>query len=429
MLRDRFVCGLRSESIQKILLSAEDLSLSNVVAKAQSLETAHRNAQALKHSGSLPVSKVYGSSLTPKSFTRRASNEPQAAGRKPCHRCGKTGHTGQDCSFRDAICHRCGKKGHIAKVCLGGGKPHNTPKSGKKVTRWVGTEEPQDVPSGVNYSEDVLYNVYTLGPAKKNPYKIVTLNGREVPMEIDTGAAVSIISQATQKTHFPNAALATPRISLRTHTTKPIPVVGQMSVRVTYNGYVGNLTLYVVKGNGPSLLGRDWLEKIKIDWVGIKAVTSSDLKQEVETLLNKYPQICQPGLGTMTQMTAHLSFKPDIQPRFCRPRPVPYSIKEKVGKELDRLEATGVLRRVDHADSAAPIVPVPKRDGSIRICGDYKVTSNPSLQINQYPLPKPSDLMTCLTGGQQFSKLDLTAAYQQMKLDKESSKLVTINTH
>ena len=172
-LRNRFVYGLRSESIQKSLLSAEDLSLSNVVAKAQSLETAHRNAQALKHSGSLPVSKVYGSSLTPKSFTRRASNEPQAAGRKPCHRCGKTGHTGQDCSFHDAICHRCRKKGHIAKVCRGGGKPHNTPKSGKKVTRWVGTEEPQDVPSGFNYSEDVHYNVYTLGPAKKNPYKII----------------------------------------------------------------------------------------------------------------------------------------------------------------------------------------------------------------------------------------------------------------
>ena len=85
-----------------------------------------------------------------------------------------------------------------------------------------------------------------------------------------------------------------------------------------------------------------------------------------------------------------------------------------------------MLKRVDHAEWAAPIVPVPKRDGSIRVCGDYKVTINPSLQ---YPLPKPSDLMTCLTGGRRFTKLDLTAAYQQMLLDEESASLVTIKTH
>ena len=73
-------------------------------------------------------------------------------------------------------------------------------------------------------------------------------------------------------------------------------------------------------------------------------------------------------------------------------------------------------------------MPVPKSDGSIRICGDYKVTINPSLLVHQYPLPRPNDLFTCLTGGKLFTKLDLTAAYQQMLLDEYSSKLVTINT-
>ena len=57
------------------------------------------------------------------------------------------------------------------------------------------------------------------------------------------------------------------------------------------------------------------------------------------------------------------------------------------------------------------------------------MTINPSLQIDQYPLPKLSDLMTCLTSGQSFTKLDLTSAFQQMLLDEDSAKLVTINTH
>ena len=82
-----------------------------------------------------------------------------------------------------------------------------------------------------------------------------------------------------------------------------------------------------------------------------------------------------------------------------------------------------MLQKVDHSVWADPIVPVPKRDGSLRICGDYNVTINPFLQVDQYPLPKPSDIMACLTGGKRFSKMDLTSAYQQMKLDDESAKL------
>ena len=57
------------------------------------------------------------------------------------------------------------------------------------------------------------------------------------------------------------------------------------------------------------------------------------------------------------------------------------------------------------------------------------MTINPYLNVDQYPLPKPTDLMICLMGGKIFTELDLTAAYQQMLLDDSSSKLVVINTH
>lgn len=90
---------------------------------------------------------------------------------------------------------------------------------------------------------------------------------------------------------------------------------------------------------------------------------------------------------------------------------MPFSLKETVASELDRLEEEGVLKKVDHADWAAPIVVVPKGEGQIRICGDYKVTINPELDIDRYPLPKPDDLLASLAGGQRFSKIDLTQAY------------------
>ena len=76
-----------------------------------------------------------------------------------------------------------------------------------------------------------------------------------------------------------------------------------------------------------------------------------------------------------------------------------------------------------------PVVPVPKADGSIRICGDYKVTMNPVLQVNQFPMPLPNDLFATLAGGKKFSKLDLSHAYQQVLLEPESRAYLTINTH
>ena len=84
---------------------------------------------------------------------------------------------------------------------------------------------------------------------------------------------------------------------------------------------------------------------------------------------------------------------------------------------------------MERSEWASPIMPVPKKDGTLRICGDYKVTLNGALQVDQYPLPRPSNLFTCLTGGNKFTKLDLSAAYQQLSLDAESQKLVTIITH
>lgn len=71
---------------------------------------------------------------------------------------------------------------------------------------------------------------------------------------------------------------------------------------------------------------------------------------------------------------------------------------------------------------------VPKTNKSIRVCGDYKVTVNPCLIIDQHPLPIPEDLFATLEGGVLFTKLDLSQAYNQLELDKESQQVCTINT-
>lgn len=149
----------------------------------------------------------------------------------------------------------------------------------------------------------------------------------------------------------------------------------------------------------------------------------------LDELLHKHEAIFNDELGTVRSHQAKLHVHPDATPKFCKARPIPFAIREAIERELDRLEASGIIHKVTHSEWAAPIVPVPKKDGRFRICGDYKVTVNQALEVEQYPLPKPDDLYATLPGGSKFSKLDLSQAYQQLMLDEDSSHFVTINTH
>ena len=53
---------------------------------------------------------------------------------------------------------------------------------------------------------------------------------------------------------------------------------------------------------------------------------------------------------------------------------MPVALRAKVDQELEWLQAAGVIEPVQFADWAAPIAPVMKHDGSVRVCEDYKVT-------------------------------------------------------
>ena len=72
---------------------------------------------------------------------------------------------------------------------------------------------------------------------------------------------------------------------------------------------------------------------------------------------------------------------------------------------------------------------MPKADGSVRLCGDYKVTINQVVDDEQYPLPTAQDLYSTLAGSKVFKKLDLAHAYAQMSVDEASQSYMCINTH
>ncbi|XP_039749900.1 uncharacterized protein K02A2.6-like [Pararge aegeria] len=125
-------------------------------------------------------------------------------------------------------------------------------------------------------------------------------------------------------------------------------------------------------------------------------------------------------------MQLHLA---DKTPIFVKSRPLPLALRAPVERELERLQRDDVIYKVDRSDYGTPIVPIIKKNGDIRICGDFKVTINPLLKDFHYPLPQIEDIFATLGGGEQFSKLDLSHAYQQVLLTEDSQPMTAITTH
>ena len=284
-LRDRLVFGIRSEYTQKQLLTQTDIKLSKVVELALSLEAAQKNSQVLKNTDP-PVNAVHA--LSPKQY--RPSRDSQQK-EKACYRCGSTSHVASTCGFRDAKCRFCGKVGHIARVCRSKLKRDSSAKPAKK-TNWLESDSRSPSPDA-----EVIWQLHSTKPTRMAPYQVVIqVNKQPLTMEIDTGAAVSLISKELKDKFFSSVPLTHSTLLLRTYTAESIPVLGKIDVKVQYGTYTGQHTLQVVEGSGPPLLGRDWLKDIHLDWANIRALSLSSRTDRpsvdlaaVESLLQSIP--------------------------------------------------------------------------------------------------------------------------------------------
>ena len=171
---------------------------------------------------------------------------------------------------------------------------------------------------------------------------------------------------------------------LSTYTGESLEVLGSLSVLVEYSEQKSQLELLVIAGSGTSLLGRDWLLAIKLDWSQLHHMT---VPSALHKVLQKHATVFNDELGEVKGTTAKSHVDPQARPSFCKPRTVPYVLQGKVEQGLDRLERDGIIQPVEFSEWAAPIVPVVKTDGSICICGDYKVTVNQAAKLDIYPCP------------------------------------------
>ena len=394
-LRDRFIMGMLpgAEREKCFAQDHKELTLAKAVELAESVRSARAAASSWTTEGP----------HMPRNETLFKISDSEKVS---CTVCGFKNHTSKQCRFANYKCKKCNVKGHLRRMC-------------KKIN-FVTNESVHE-----NGDDGNLFNIRTVNGEPM--VETVRVQGLPMKFQIDSGSAVTAISESTYLENFHVVKLFKSCKRLLTYNGSSIKYIGIAKLRFTYMNKTHTLNVYVIRNGGPPILGRDFISIFKLEMLPLnycsKAANISELLQ------SQYPSVFSDDLGTFNKYKINLKVKKDAKPIFFKPRPVAFALREKIDKELDRLVRDGILKPVEYSAYASPVVPVLKRDGTIRLCADYSVTINKQLLVDQYPLPTAHELFSKLHGGQQFSKLDLSQAYAQCVLDEESQNYTCINTH
>ncbi|KAG7304583.1 hypothetical protein JYU34_011548 [Plutella xylostella] len=435
-LRDQFVSGLRSEEIRSRLFAETSLDYKKAVELALALEAAEQHAaKAAGQAPGAPWAAAGPTGLTADAGERvhRVSAARPAAApgrdaaaprRKACWRCGREGHAPHRCRYKSYVCDKCKVKGHLGSVC-----DKNDVSAGRSSSKYQNFMETDSSESGGEVYEG-LYTIKGLSiqNVKDGPYYCELLvENQSVLFEIDTGSKISAVSKSFYDQHLSNLTIEKDNIKLQSYTGDAIVPLGRVSVRVSCSG-AGDaiLPLFIIEHGGPPLIGRTWMRELKL-----KSLNLFHLKEDVDPIVlelkQEFPEVFTDKIGTYKhKLSLHLS---DNTPVFFKSRALPLALREPVENELKRLQDEGIIYKVDGSDYGTPIVPIIKPDGSIRLCGDYKVTVNKLLKDYHFPLPKIEELFATLSGGEQYSKLDFKNAFMQLELSESSQPLTAITTH
>ena len=123
-----------------------------------------------------------------------------------------------------------------------------------------------------------------------------------------------------------------------------------------------------------------------------------------------------------------IQIKPDYSPVINPVRKVPFSKKNKMREELDRMESLGVISKIDTpTEFVHSLVLTPKSNGELRCCLDPRAL-NKSVQREHFHIKTREEILSEIAGAQYFSQLDLKSAYWQIQLDPDSRHWTAFGT-
>ncbi|XP_015748886.1 PREDICTED: uncharacterized protein K02A2.6-like [Acropora digitifera] len=305
--------------------------------------------------------------------------------------CGGQLHKRQLCPAKDVTCNSCHKRGHFQAVCL----------SKKQVAKRTSINEVADLEEvEVPFLGEICCSEANFWTA------IVKVDGHETHFKLDTGAAVSIVSDKE------------PWQILRGLGGTTLSVVGTFRATLTYKERQTCETVFVLEDQLYSLLRK----KACVDLCLIARI--GEVNTQPTNFIGAFPQLFS-GLGKL-ETKYQIKLNPNVKP-VClyTPRKIPHPLLPKVKNEIDSMLRQGVISPVTFpTEWCSGIVPVPKPNGRVRICVDL-TPLNKAVQRETHPMGSVDESLAMLGESRIFTKLDANSGFLQIPLDDDSKLLTT----
>ena len=315
-----------------------------------------------------PGGRKQDDALAPPTFTR--------APHPTCMKCGRGPHSKYVCPARAATCNKCPKVGHNGDCCR------------NKAVREVSSECAQEASAFLG----------AMGESKddSNPWKVsLKLNSVPVELKIDTGAEVSVIPESVFK-KLEGIALIPMSKTLYGPGSHVLFVSGKFTATLQLDKQEVREEMFVIPELKNALLGQPAIKSLNL----LSRVCS--VESDTAKIVADHPKLFE-GLGNL-EGEYRIELKPEAEPfALSTPRRVAITLMAKVKAELEEMERSGIISRVDEpTDWCSGMVIVPKSDGRVRICVDLSKL-NESVKRNRHILPSVEQSLAQLGGATVFS--------------------------
>jgi hypothetical protein len=400
-----------------------------------------------------------------------------------CHKCGKPNHFSRVC--RSTVQKTSGKVRYEADKTRRGNSTFKKDNRINAVSKEPTDEKlPMDAsPSdyirvdGPEYANFVRYQQalsYTCNAitteqsvshvqTSASPRAIVIIHESPVDMMIDTGSPVNIIDELTYQRLQPQPALEKCNTNFFGYTaTTPMEVLGQFVAKVQSTDHAAAGGFIVVKGQHECLLscvtakrlGLVTINRDQCDATQVRAINTKEDDDEwpVSKLKGTFPSLFSGKLGCLKNVSIKLDVDPTVKPVCQKFRQVPIHLQDAVTREINKQVEEGILEKVTLDSGPTPwvsnlvVVPKDKQNRNAK-CGPSRPPSsqvpvtlavrltcdsravNEAIRRTRYPGKSIEDLVYGVNGAKWFSKLDITKAFHQIKIDPSSKIYTTITTH
>lgn len=410
LIRDRIVCGLKSDAVRSRLLRDSDLTLEKAIETCRAAESTETQMKIMTEGPSTTesVNAIQKKNKEKHKFKTKpvSQKEDYVTKVRNCKKCGRS-HEARKCPAFGKECHKCHKSNHFAKMCRG----HTIQKRPPKI-------------HGINASD--TESEYEINCVENNKNKdkdwntTFSIGNKHIKLKLDTGAQVNVMPLHLYK-KLSRHPMMKSKARLVSYSGHPIETCGKTSLTITHKGKFYIVDFQIVNSDVTPVLGLKSCQELNL----VKRIYAVNNRKSSEEILNRFEDLfdglgCLPGKHT-------IKIDKEVSPVVHAPRKVPFALKKKVKVELDKMEKQGVIEKVNEPTDWVNSMVVVEKPNKVRVVLDPR-DLNRGVKREHFPMKTVDEVAAKVSGAKVFSTLDASSGFWTLKLDEESSKLTTFNT-